>query len=158
MSSSALLALTTRSGQMVLRCLNSMSSPSFSIGCLSRGIGHEFLCGFLLGEAVEGAEAPDEVDGVDADDFAVGKQLAMVLRAWRSLGSLKVGTRTRRWRCRSWRSWRGGAGLRRLRARAWGVRRSRRACLAEVAGGAEAVEVFGEGEVVFVVGVGLDGR
>ena len=29
--------------------------------------------GFLLGEAVEGAEAPDEVDGVDADDFAVGE-------------------------------------------------------------------------------------
>ena len=52
-------------------------------------------CGFLLGEAVEGAEAPDEVDGVDADDGAVGKQSAMMLRAWRSLGSLKVGTRTR---------------------------------------------------------------
>ena len=30
-------------------------------------------CGFLLGEAVEGAEAPDEVDGVDADDVAVGE-------------------------------------------------------------------------------------
>ena len=30
-------------------------------------------CGFLLGEAVEGAEAPDEVDGVDADDFAGGE-------------------------------------------------------------------------------------
>jgi hypothetical protein len=31
------------------------------------------LCGFLLGEAVEGAETPDEVDGVDADYFAVGE-------------------------------------------------------------------------------------
>ena len=30
-------------------------------------------CGLLLGEAVEGAEAPDEVDGVDADDFAGGE-------------------------------------------------------------------------------------
>src|SRR5260370_28357705 len=30
-------------------------------------------CRFLLGEAVEGAQAPDQVDGVDADDFAVGE-------------------------------------------------------------------------------------
>ena len=30
-------------------------------------------CGLLLGHAVEGAEAPDEVDGVDADDFAGGE-------------------------------------------------------------------------------------
>src|SRR5882757_10354426 len=30
-------------------------------------------CGFLLGEAVEGAQAPDQVDGVDADDLAVGE-------------------------------------------------------------------------------------
>src|ERR1035438_1137780 len=30
-------------------------------------------CGLLLGEAVEGAEAPDEVNGVDADDFACGE-------------------------------------------------------------------------------------
>ncbi len=31
------------------------------------------LCGLLLGHAVQGAEAPDEVDGVDADDFAGGE-------------------------------------------------------------------------------------
>ena len=37
-----------------------------------RGCGHD-LGGFLLGEAVEGAEAPDEVDGVDADDLAGGE-------------------------------------------------------------------------------------
>ena len=30
-------------------------------------------CWLLLGEAVEGAEAPDEVDGVDADDLAGGE-------------------------------------------------------------------------------------
>src|SRR5277367_4807455 len=30
-------------------------------------------CGLLLGEAVEGAEAPDEVYGVDAYDLAVGE-------------------------------------------------------------------------------------
>src|SRR5579859_3617893 len=29
--------------------------------------------GLLLGEAVEGAQAPDQVDGVDADDFARGE-------------------------------------------------------------------------------------
>src|ERR1019366_8227525 len=41
-------------------------SPSFSKEVLRS-------CGFLLGEAVEGAEAPDEIDGVDADDFAGGE-------------------------------------------------------------------------------------
>ena len=31
--------------------------------------------GLLLGEAVEGAEAPDEVGAVDADDATVGEEV-----------------------------------------------------------------------------------
>jgi hypothetical protein len=31
-------------------------------------------CGLLLGHAMECAEAPDEVDGVDADDLAAGEE------------------------------------------------------------------------------------
>jgi hypothetical protein len=31
--------------------------------------------GFLLGQAVEGAEAPDQVYGVDPDDRAVGEEV-----------------------------------------------------------------------------------
>lgn len=36
-------------------------------------VGARGSCGFLLGHAMECAEAPDQVYGVDADDFACGK-------------------------------------------------------------------------------------
>ncbi len=50
-------------------------------GIFAKRDGKDFGCsrsecglrGLLLGQAVEGAEAPDEVDGVDADDFAGGE-------------------------------------------------------------------------------------
>ena len=31
------------------------------------------LCGFLLTDAVEGTETPDEIAGVNADDFTAGE-------------------------------------------------------------------------------------
>ena len=48
----------------------------------------------LLGEAVQRAEAPYEIHRVDSDDCRSGKSSAIVLRATRSLRSLKVGTST----------------------------------------------------------------
>ena len=48
--------------------------------------------GLLLRHAVHGAESPDQVAGIDRDDFAPGERVASVFRAMRSLGSLKTGT------------------------------------------------------------------
>ena len=48
----------------------------------------------LLRQAVQGAESPDEIDGVDADHLAVRKQLGERVSATRSFGSLNVGTIT----------------------------------------------------------------
>ncbi len=50
--------------------------------------------GLLLREAVQSAEAPDEIDGVDAGNFSAGKSSERIPKAMRSLGSLKVGMST----------------------------------------------------------------
>src|ERR1700676_3669638 len=47
--------------------------------------------GLLLGHAVEGAEAPDQVDGVDADDFAGGEKLAQDLQRYTVVGVVEGG-------------------------------------------------------------------
>ncbi len=51
--------------------------------------------GLLLGHAVERAKAPDEVDAVDADDFAVGKDLGEDVEGHAVVGIVKGRHRTR---------------------------------------------------------------
>ena len=50
-----------------------LGGAGFGDGGVEGGVECHRSCGLLLGEAVEGAEAPDEVDGVDADDLAGGE-------------------------------------------------------------------------------------
>ena len=111
----------------------------------------------LLGEAVEGAEAPDEIDGVDADDVAGGEAggegVEGVAVVWvveggdedALVGDVEVGVAG--WQALALEDDRGGHGefddMERVAP--------------QVAGGAEAIEVFGERQVVFVCGVGFDG-
>ncbi len=86
-----------------------------------------------------------------------GKQAAMMIEGVAVVGVVEGGDEDEtRWRCRSWRSWRGGAGLRRRRGRAWAVRAILKGSPSGLRAGAEAVEVFGEGKVILVVGVGFD--
>src|SRR3984885_818213 len=105
---------------------------------------------------MEGAEAPDEVDGVDADDLAVGEAggddvegvavVAVVEGGDKDevIGDVEVGVAGGE--ALAFEDDRGGHGeLDDLEGVA-----------VEVAGGTEAVEVFGEREMVFVAGVGFD--
>jgi len=109
-----------------------------------------------LGEAVEGPEAPDQVDGVDADDFAGGEACGDDVEGVavvgvveggdedEPVGDVEVGVA-------------GGEALAFEDDRCGhGEFDDFKGFVFEVAEGAEAVEVFGEGEMVFVVGVGLD--
>jgi len=106
---------------------------------------------------VEGAEAPDEVYGVDADNFAGGEELGEdvegdavvgIVERWdedQSVGDVEVGVA-------------GGEALVAEHDRARQGQLDQRELLAgEGAGGFEADEVFGEGLVVGVSGVGLNG-
>ena len=109
-----------------------------------------------MGEAVEGAEAPDEVDGVDADDFAVGEAggddvegvaVVGVVEGGdedQAVGDVEVGVAG------------GEALVFEEDRRGHGEFDYFEGSVFEVAEAAEAVEVFGEGEMVFVVSVGLD--
>jgi hypothetical protein len=105
---------------------------------------------------VEGAEAPDEVDGVDADDLAGGEaggddveSVAVVAVVEGGdedeiVGDVEVGVAGRE--TLAFEDDRFGHGkLHDLEGLVF-----------EVAEGAEAVEVFGEGKVILVAGVGLD--
>ena len=110
---------------------------------------------------MEGAEAPDEVYGVDADDVAVGEAAGYGVEGVavvgiveggdqdEIVGDVEVGVAGGEALARE-DDWGGQGEFEDLKGLAL-VRPG------EVAGGAEAVEVFGEGEVVFVAGVGLDG-
>src|ERR1035441_9783239 len=113
-------------------------------------------CRLLLGEAMEGAEAPDEVDGVDADGFAGGKaggddvERVAILRIIEGgdederVGNVEVGVA-------------GGEALAgKDNRRGHGKLDDLEGLAAQVAGGAEAVEIFGEEEMVLVGGGGLD--
>jgi len=105
---------------------------------------------------VEGAEAPDEVYGVDAYDLAVGEAagddvegvaVVAVVEGGdedERVGDVEVGVA-------------GGEALAlEDYGRGHGEFDDLEGFVLEVAEAAEAVEVFGEGEMVFVVGVGLD--
>src|ERR1700730_6283108 len=109
-------------------------------------------CGLLLGEAVEGAQAPDEVYGVDADDLAVGEAarddvegvaVVAVVEGGdedERVGDVEVGVA-------------GGEALAfEDYRRGHGEFDYFEGFVVEVAEAAEAVEVFGEGEMVFVAG------
>src|ERR1017187_6801706 len=113
-------------------------------------------CRLLLGEAMEGAEAPDEVDGVDADDFAGGKaggddvEGVAILRIIEGgdederVGDVEVGVA-------------GGEALAgKVDRRGHGKLDDLERLAAKAAEAAEAVEVFGEEEMVLVGGVGFD--
>jgi len=110
----------------------------------------------LLGEAVEGAESPDEVDGVDADDVASGKaggdgvEGDAVLRVVEGgdederVGDVEVGVA-------------GGESLAfEDDGRGHGQGEDAEGLAVEIAEGVEAVQVLGEREVVLVGGVGFD--
>jgi hypothetical protein len=105
---------------------------------------------------VEGAQAPDEVDGVDADHFAVreatgddveGVAVVAVVEGGdkdERVGDVEVGVA-------------GGEALAFEDYGRWHGEFDRvEGLVFEVAEAAEAVEVFGEGKMVFVAGVGLD--
>src|SRR5277367_1089618 len=113
-------------------------------------------CGFLLGEAVEGAEAPDQVDGVDADDFAGGEAAGDDVEGVAVLAVVEGGDEDEIVRDVEV----GVAGGEALAfedyGRGHGEFDDLEGFVLEVAEAAEAVEVFGEGEMVFVAGVGLD--
>src|ERR1035437_5022884 len=140
---------------MFLSASSDLDTASFnSIIRILRAV--EILRGFLLGEAVEGAEAPDQVDGVDADDFAVGEaggddvERAAVIRIIEGgdqdqvVGDVEVGV----------------AGREALtfedHGRGHGEFDDLEGLVLEVAGGAEAVEVLGKWDVILVRSVGLD--
>src|ERR1035437_94986 len=144
---------------MPLSASRDFVTASFSsIICVFSAI--NILRGFLLGEAVEGTQAPDEVDGVDADDFAVGEaggddvERAAVIRSieggdqYQAVGDVEVGVAGRE--ALAFED--DGRGHGEFDDLEW-LDLVRAIC---VAGGAEAVEVFGEREVVLVGGVDFD--
>ncbi len=113
--------------------------------------------GLLLGHAVKGAEAPDQVYGVDAYDVAGGEAfgddvegvavVAVVEGGDEDevVGDVEVGVA-------------GGQALAlEDYRRGHGKFDDVEGLFLQVAGGAEAVEVFGEGKMVLVTSVGLDG-
>ena len=113
-------------------------------------------CGLLLGEAVEGAEAPDQVDGVDADDLAVGEATGDDVEGVAVVAVVEGGDEDERVGDVEVRV----AGGEALAFEDYGRRHGEfdyfEGFVVEVAEAAEAVEVFGEGEMIFVAGVGLD--
>ena len=113
-------------------------------------------CGLLLGEAVEGAQAPDEVDGVDADDFAIGEAAGYDVEGVAVVAVVEGGDEDERVGDVEV----GVAGGETLVGEDDGRRHGEfddfEGLVFEVAEAAEAVEILGEEEVVFVAGVGLD--
>jgi hypothetical protein len=113
-------------------------------------------CGLLLGEAVEGAQAPDEVDGVDAYDFAGGEAvgddvegvavLAVVEGGDEdeAVGDVEVGVAG------------GEALIVKDDGRGHGEFDDLECFAVQVAEAAKAIEVFGEREMILIVRVGLD--
>ena len=109
-----------------------------------------------MGEAVEGAQAPDEVYGVDAYDLAIreaggddveGVAVVGVVEGGdhdEAVGDVEVGVAGRE------------ALVFEEDRRGHGEFDYFEGLVVEVAEAAETVEVFGEGEMVFVAGVGLD--
>jgi len=113
-------------------------------------------CGFLLGEAVEGAQAPDQVDGVDADYFAVGEAAGDDVEGVAVVAVVEGGDEDERVGDVEV----GVAGREALAfedyGRGHGEFDDLEGLVVKVAEAAETVEVFGEGEMVFVAGVALD--
>jgi hypothetical protein len=105
---------------------------------------------------VEGAQAPDEVDGVDADDFAVGEAAGDDVEGVAVVAVVEGGDEDERVRDVEV----GVAGGEALAfeddGRGHWEFDDLEGVACEVAEAAEAVEVFGQGEMVFVVSVGLD--
>lgn len=67
------------------------------VGPLQQGSGHFFAklnCWLLLGHAMHRSEAPNKIFGIMPTILREGQRGASLFRATRSLGSLKVGTRT----------------------------------------------------------------
>jgi len=106
---------------------------------------------------VEGAEAPDEVDGVDADDFAGGEAGGDDVEGAAVVGVVEGGDEDEGVAMVKWRSWRGGAGHE-VDGAGMGRVTSGMACPRwgrSVAEGVEAVE-FRRAGGVGVGGVGFD--
>src|SRR6185437_11215823 len=112
-------------------------------------------CRLLLREAVQRAESPDQIDGVDADDFAIGEAAGDDVEGVAVVGIVESGDEYQAIRDVEVGIARREALALKEDGRGHGQLDDTEWFATKVARGAQTVEVLGERQVVLVAGVGF---